>query len=187
MVKFLDLEISTARFALRVVYGTVVAGMMLFVLYYVPSNLDQLISRFVPGSYAIPISNAVSSLVGPVLPLIGIALGVLTFLEILFKGTWIYGAFVLLLGATCVTYDYVFFHGGILSISIPAGIAPNISGGSFSLQLSLIMVLLMIPSILTAAKGGLLLARGAQKTKTKEKELVPVVAGSTKEAEAGTN
>jgi len=161
MPKILDLELKASSFALRIVVGIIAAAITFFVLYYLPANLLSILSQFVPAQ-ALPdpsiLNPLLSSLVNPSLPMIGLLLTVLVFLECLFRGSKAYGPILMLTGLGFIAYLYLLFQGGTLSMTVPPSLLMGISAG-VALDLTTIMLLFMLPAILTIIKGAVLMTK----------------------------
>lgn len=152
MPKLIDVEVSGGGLAIRLVTGIVGAIIAFILLFFIPTSAASLVSGSVPASFASGINSLISSLVNPVMPPLGLLVAVLVFLSALLRGTKIYGLIVILLGIFYLAYIYLFFHGGTINIQVPQGIAQGVSG-SIVVELNLLMLLFMIPSILTIIKG----------------------------------
>ncbi|MDG6904392.1 MAG: hypothetical protein JRN20_01250 [Nitrososphaerota archaeon] len=163
MPKILDLEISTPRLVLRVIYAAILASIDIFIFYILISPNDTLLQRFLPPSISSQLTSALSSFVSPTLPTIGLVMAALIFLDTMFKKTRIEGAFVMITGGLFAWYTYTIFGGGTMNLAMPSGLVQNITG-SITVQASLIMWLLMLPSILTVVKGALMLFASNKKT-----------------------
>jgi hypothetical protein len=166
MPKILDLELSTPRFIARIIVAAILAGIDFFVFYVLISPNDTFLARFLPASVYTTLHNAMSSFVSPELPIIGILIAALIFLEQIFKGTRISGIFLVIMGALFSWYTYTFFQGGTMTFDIPSGLIQGVSG-SATVRAYLLMWLFIAPSLLTILKGGLMLY-----TSNKKKRLV---------------
>ncbi len=117
-----------------------------------------MLSSFAPQTYQGPIAAAASSLINPILPTIGLLIVALIFLASLLRGTKIYGILLMILGLTLASYVFVAFQGGTVSVTVPRGVIQNVAA-NVTVQLTSLMLLLMIPSLLTIVKGGVLFIR----------------------------
>lgn len=156
MVKLLGLELSGGAFGLRLAAAIILGSVEAFLFYYLPTNVGSLASGYLPSSYSSQINSVISGVVSPLLPILGLVIAVLGFLGILLKGTKIYGLIIALIGATFAGYTYLFFQGGTIRLNMPPGLVQNVTG-QISLELDLVMLLLIVPSLLTIVKGGVLL------------------------------
>ncbi|MGA2572930.1 MAG: hypothetical protein ABSF36_01830 [Candidatus Methanomethylicaceae archaeon] len=177
MPKLLDLEISTASLAIRVILGLICAGIIFFIFYYLPVNLkailDFVLSTVVPGSSSIPpgvTSDVLGVVVSPILPFSGLVLTVVTFLEIVMRGTRIYGPILIVSGSFWLVVLYIVFEGGNIVFALDQSLFSGLSEilPSFALRISIglipIMLIFMLPSMLTVTKGVVLvLGRRGQK------------------------
>ena len=161
MPKILDLELKALSLALRAITAIIVAGITFFLLYYLPANFLNILGQFVPAQ-ALPdpsiLNPLLSSLVNPSLPMIGLLLTILVFLECLLRGSKAYGPLLILTGLSFIAYLYLLFHGGTITITLPASLLMGISAG-VAVDLTTIMLLLMLPSILNIIKGAVLMTK----------------------------
>ncbi len=178
MPRILDLELSTPRLIGRIVVATIFAGIDFFVFYVLISPNDTFIARFLPASFYSTLHNAMSSFVSPELPTIGIIIAVLIFCEQIFKGTRIFGAFLIIMGALFSWYTYAFFQGGTMTMDIPGGLIPGISG-TVIVHAYVLMWLLITPSLLTILKGGLMLYASNKKKPVSELEPLKPIASQS--------
>jgi len=139
------------------VSGAALAGLTFLVFYYVPANLASLVSGHLPSSIAPAASNLASALVGSTLPTIGLVLTVLVFLGIVLRGSRPYGMILILTGLLFAAYTYVIMQGGTIGIKL-TGNLPHGASGNFTIDVSLLMLVLLVPSLITVVKGALLLA-----------------------------
>ena len=156
MPKILDLELSTPRFIGRIVVAALLAGMDFFVFNVLISPNDTFLASFLPSNIYNTLRNTLGSFVSPELPIIGILIATLIFVEQVFKGTRISGAFLVFTGALFSWYTYTFFQGGAMTFMIPSGLVPGITSGSATVHAYLLMWLFIAPSLLTILKGGLM-------------------------------
>lgn len=161
MAKFLDLDLGVVTFSLRLLAALVFASVDIFLLYYVPTHLNTLISEYLPINNSSNIENMIAGLVSPSLPLVGIAVSLVAFFGILFKGSKIYGLILALTGILFSFCTYLFFQGGTMFVHIPSGLIQGISG-SVVMDLTILMWLLMLPSLLTIVKGRVLILQAAR-------------------------
>lgn len=166
MPKLLDLEIGTASLVIRIMLGLICAGIVFFIFYYLPVNLktilDFVLSTVVPSYGNIPariIGDVMGALVSPLLPYLGVVLIVVTFLEILMRGTKIYGPILIASGAFWLVVLYIVFEGGNIVFTLDQNLFSGISETltSFALRISIgltpIMLIFMLPSMFTMVKG----------------------------------
>ena len=157
MPRILDLQISTPRLIGRVILAIILAGIDFFLFYVLISPNDTFILHYLPANVSSTLSNAMSSYVSPTLPLIGLVIVALIFLDQIFKGTRIEGAFLITLGGIFAWYTYTIFQGGTMNLNIPSGLIQNISG-NITLHATLLMWLFILPSLLSIVKGALMLS-----------------------------
>lgn len=156
MPRILDLQISTPRLIGRVILAFVLAGIDFFIFYVLISPKDTFILRYLPANVSSTLSNTMSSFVSPTLPLIGLFIVGLIFLSQIFKGTRIEGGFVMLMGGIFAWYTYAIFQGGTMNLNIPTGLIRNVSG-NITLHATLLMWLLILPSVLSVSNGAMML------------------------------
>ncbi|GEM_PF-873374 len=155
-----NLELSGARLALRVILGLFLAALVLLLFYYVPTHLTALVSPFVPRQYIPYIAEFVSILESPGIPFLGVLLAVVTFFDVLLSGSWIYGVVLILTGVLYLAYDILLFQGGQFFQGLfPQDVTQSSFYQQFSSYLTLIVILLIIPTFLSIGRGISLIAR----------------------------
>jgi hypothetical protein len=155
--RILDLDLKTGSMVIRLALVALFGSLTFIVFYYLPTNILNFIKGALPsGSSAAAASGIVSSLIPSSLPYIGLGLTALVFLGVVLRGTKVYGVIQILCGAGFAAYVYVALQGGVVKLTIPPGLAQGTTG-SLNLDLSLLMLLMLIPPILTIVKGALLI------------------------------
>jgi hypothetical protein len=146
----------------RLVSAIVFSALTFFVFTYIPANLTSLASGIFPSSGQPVVKQTLSSLVDPSKPTLGLFLVILVFAGVLLRGTPQYGLMLSLNGLGFALYVYYFFSGGVLDLRA-TGAALGVSNVAISLLVnaSTLMYLLLIPPLLTFAKGMMMLARSA--------------------------
>lgn len=157
MPKLLDLQLSSAALALRAAVSIIAFLVTFFLLYYLPTNLSSLASSIAGPSYAPVVEELASSIISPALPDIGLAIAAFTLLGSFFRGTKVYGPLLVVNGALYLSYVYIFFHGGSLSIPIPSSLGAKVTG-TLIVNLSTLMYIFSIGALLTIVKGAMMLA-----------------------------
>jgi hypothetical protein len=152
----MDLQLSSASLALRVISGAALAALVFLVFYYLPANFSALVSGSLTPSSAAAVSSVAAAIIGST-PIIGLVLAVLVFLGAVLRGSSVYGAILILIGVLFAAYTYLLLHGGSIGGTLPSNLSLGASG-NFAIDVSLLMVVLLIPSLLTVVKGALLLA-----------------------------
>jgi hypothetical protein len=152
----MDLQLSAASLALRVISGAALAALVFLAFYYLPANLSALVSGSLTPSSAAAVSSVATAIVGST-PIIGLVLAVLVFLGALLRGSKVYGVVLIVIGMLFATYTYLLLHGGLIGGTLPSDLSLGASG-NFAIDVSLLMVVLLVPSILTVVKGTLLIA-----------------------------
>lgn len=152
----MGLELSSLSLAIRLVSGAVLSALTFVVFYYVPANLAGFVSGRLPSSIAPAASSLASALVGSTLPTIGLVLTVLVFLGLVSRGSRPYGMILILTGLLFAAYTYIIMQGGTIRIAL-SGNLPQGASGNFTIDVGLLMMIFLIPSLLTVVKGALLL------------------------------
>lgn len=155
MPKILDLELSTPRFIGRIIVAIILAGIDFFFLYILISPSSSFVENLMPASLA-PFFTAMHKFIPPTLPIIGLAIAFLIFFDQIFKQTKIEGGFVIVMSSLFAWYAYNVFQGGTMHITIPAGLVQNVTG-AIIVNATLIMWMLILPSLLSIVKGALML------------------------------
>ncbi|MDI9609514.1 MAG: hypothetical protein QFX34_04455 [Candidatus Verstraetearchaeota archaeon] len=161
MVKMLGLELTGASLALRLILGALLSAGGFLIFYYLPANFVELASSAIGGEVPPAASGLLSSLIDPALPLVGLALVAAIFLCAVFRGTKAYGPVTIALSLVYALYVVLLFHGGAISISVPAdllgGGLPFGASLSVSVDMPVLMVLFLVPALLGIVKGFLLI------------------------------
>jgi hypothetical protein len=152
----MDLELSSASLALRVISGAALAALVFVVFYYLPANLSALVSGSLSATSSAAVSSVATAIVGST-PIIGLVLAALVFLGAVLRGSKVYGVVLIVIGILFATYTYLLLHGGSIGGTLPSNLSSGASG-NFAIDVSLLMVVLLAPSILTVLKGTLLIA-----------------------------
>ena len=159
MVRLVDIEISKARLAGRIIYGLFWAGLTLFFFYYLPTHFNSLVGPYVPQAYAPAVHYVAQSISNSPLPFLGVALAALAFVEIILKGTWIYGAILIVTGIFWLLFDITLFSRGLLFANLlPSTIIQNyhLAPGTISAIvwiLVIMVVIFVISSLFTIGRG----------------------------------
>lgn len=163
MVKLLDLEMSSATFVIRVICAAVIASLTFLLLFLVPMNLTFLTAAILGEKMPTQLCALVSSLVDPNLPLLGLALVPIEFLNVLLRGTRAQGPITIALSFLFIAYISLAFHGGFVGLEIPTSLmAGSTAPGkalAMHLDLFMLMILFIAPQLLGLVKGLLLTAR----------------------------
>ncbi|MEN3052359.1 MAG: hypothetical protein ABC606_00980 [Candidatus Methanosuratincola petrocarbonis] len=161
MAKLLDLEVSRASIAARLILGVLLGALGFLVFYYVPANFLRLASDVLRMEIPPQAAGVLSSLVDPALPLVGLALAPAIFLCALFRGTKAYGPLTVALSLLFAAYVFLWFHGGAISLALPidpiGGGVPMELSLSIRVEMAMLMALFLIPPMLGVAKGVLLM------------------------------
>lgn len=153
MVRIGNIEVSKASLAFRIFGGFFLAGLVLFLFYYLPSHLTSVLSPYVPSQYIPYASQIVSIIVNSPIPLLGILLAVSVFFDVLLRGSWLYGIVLIVTGMLFVSYDFFLFRSGQLVSDIFPTQSLGGTSSSFLSQLNLIVLILMIPTFISIARG----------------------------------
>lgn len=146
----LGYEISKVRLILRIVGGFLLFAITYFFLSYLPLNLE-FAYRFAPLRFPDVLIDVISEMIHPFLPLLGFFIAVLVFLGIVFYMTNAYGPILVLLGLASAAYIYLTFHGGMINLMFQEVFGTGRISVSF--DLTIIMILGMLPAIFTIIKG----------------------------------
>jgi hypothetical protein len=165
MPRIFDLEVSSARLALRVVAAVILAGLTFVVFYYIPSHFEGLVSGALPASGRSALQGLVSSVVSPSIPDLGLLLTALVFFGVILNGSRAYGVVLIFEGALFAAYTYILLHGGTLSVTLPGGL-PNATTGTITFAVPVLMLIFLVPSLLTIVKGAAVLAIRPQSTRS---------------------
>jgi|HubBroStandDraft_1064217.scaffolds.fasta_scaffold122939_2 hypothetical protein len=152
----MGLQLSSASLAIRLVSGAALAALVFLVFYYLPANFSALVSGSLSAGSAAAVSSVATALIGST-PIIGLVLAVLVFLGAVLRGSSAYGVVLILIGSLFAAYTYLLLHGGSIGGTLPSDLSLG-AAGNFTIDVSLLMVVLLIPSLLTVVKGTLLLA-----------------------------
>jgi len=152
--KIPDYEEGKRPLFLRVLKGFILLGIIYFFLSYSPSYIWYL-KKYLPPGFPVMLIDIVSEIIHPLVPLLGFLVGVLVFLSVVFYMTKAYGPLLIMAGLVYSYYVYLLFHGGVIDLVFPEVFGAG-SGLTASLDLTIIMILAMLPAILTIAKGLLL-------------------------------
>ncbi len=162
MVNLLGLKVSGASLALRVLLGIVLGACGFVIFYFIPANFLRLLSGVV-GAIPPEAAGALSALVDPNLPAVGLAMAIAIFLCALLRGTKAYGPVTIALSIIFAAYVALFFHGGSISVAIPEALQGGDSPVGISISVSVgmtwLMALFLVPSALGVVKGILLILK----------------------------
>ncbi|MGD0805048.1 MAG: hypothetical protein ABSA11_13360 [Candidatus Bathyarchaeia archaeon] len=161
MVKLLDIEISAARLTLRAIIAILLSVFSLAALYILPRALIDYTSTEIPNAQLLALIN---QLLDPRIPTLGILASLLVLATMMLRKTKLEGPFLILLGASLITYSYVLLHGGTIDIQIPvtqiqSALEINIPmsiQANLSLNITTLMLTSMCPPLLIIVKGTLL-------------------------------
>ena len=167
-VKIFDLELSNVRFALRLLWGLILGGLVLFLFYYLPAHLGTLISPFVPSQYAGQINSLASELdVGYALGLLGVLYAIFVFFGTLFKGSWGYGIVLILTGLYLLIFYYFLFQAGSILPTFPS-IFDSVGNLSYlTIALYILVALILISAVIDVGRGIALIARRGKRNSNK--------------------
>jgi hypothetical protein len=157
VVRLLGLEMSGAKFGLRIFLAVVFGALAFAVFYLVPASIGPLAKQVAGPANASAVGALVDSLVSPGLPLVGIAVAALVFVGVFLRGTKAYGPVLVVLGLALLAYVYALFQGGTVHVTIPQ-LSQYAASGSIAVDLTDLMYLFMVPAVLTLLKGVVLTA-----------------------------
>jgi hypothetical protein len=152
MPKIGDLELSNTKLAVRIIGGLILAGLILFLFYYLPSHLTQIVSPYVSGSYIPYLNNLVSELTNSGIPLLGVLLAVIVFFDVLLKDSWIYGIDLIITGLLFLVYDiFLYRTGQFFSFGPETTQSPIYS--EITPLFSIIIIILLIWTVYSISRG----------------------------------
>jgi len=165
LVKLADLNLSGPRFALRIIGGIFFAAVVLFIFYYLPSHLTELVSPYLSSQYIPYLNEITSAIVSPGIPFLGILLAVITFFDVLLRGSWTYGIILIVTGVLYLAYDYLLFLGGQLLISdYPTNVTQSPIYQQVLPILYALVIILILSTLLSIGRGVYLIVKGNRKT-----------------------
>jgi hypothetical protein len=169
MVKIFDLELSKKRFALRIVSAFIFTNLTLFIFYYLPLHIGAIASHFLPNMLIPEVNSLASAISSSALPELGALLAILVFVETLIKGSWVYGALLVILGTFWITYDLTLYREGLLFANLVPSTLTLGNGeqiflsesaqSTLALMFTGIIILLVISSLFTVISGARILWR----------------------------
>ena len=122
MVRVIDIQISNARFAGRIVYAMFRFSLTMFLFYFLPTHIMAFAS-LVPQTYYQLAQYVATSFSKSALPFLGILIALIVFVEILIKGTWVYGAVLITSALSWLSFDLVLLSKGLLFANVvPVGL-----------------------------------------------------------------
>lgn len=157
MPEILDLEISRARLALRIVLSIIVGAIIFIALYLIPANptliLDQL-EQFLPlpkeaGQVLTSLSE---ELIDPAVPILGLLLTTIIPIGIILGKTKAHGPLIIITNVLLAYFLYTLFRGGLIDLSLPPGLPLGLTG-QVRLEIQFIVQIILLPPILNVIKG----------------------------------
>jgi len=122
---------------------------------FLPFNLSRVVSLFAPVDMGGSILGILPALVNPALPLAGIFLMVLVFLQVLMRNTKAYGPVLTVAGIGFMAYVYLAFWGGTIQTTLPTDVTMGLST-NLAVNLTVLMLIVMALPLLATAKGFIL-------------------------------
>jgi hypothetical protein len=121
MVRVIDINVPAGRFAGRIVYALFRSFLILLLFYYLPTHLLAFLSH-VPETYMQLAQYVASSFSNSPLPFLGMVIALIAFVEIVIKGTWVYGAILISSALAWLSFDLVLLSKGVLFANlVPTG------------------------------------------------------------------
>jgi len=162
LVKLLDIEISGARLALRVLIALFLSALSLTVLYIAPIT----IMNYLNGIPSTQLQSLMRQLLVPTVVYIGLIVSALVLITVTLRKTRLEGPILIGLGVFLLAYWYIIFHGGTLTISIPVTEIQQALGynvpvsiaASVTVNLTTLMLASMLTPLIIIVKGALLTA-----------------------------
>lgn len=160
MVKVIDKELSGSSLAFRAISGALLAAGAFLLFSFAPEQITEMIGELARNAPE-GVGAALSGLISPALPIVGLALVPVIFLCALFRGTKAYGPLTIALSLLFAAYVLVGFHFGSVSLQMPG---PSLGEGgpsslSVAVDISGLMALFLIPPIIGLVKGVLLIVK----------------------------
>lgn len=125
------------------------AGLTLFVFYYLPLNLTRIASPYIPPQYLPELRYIEQSISDSSLPLLGIFLAILTFVDTIIRGSWGYGVILVVMGSFWILYDLSLYKQGLLLSGIAPSTLSFLQGGHGQASSSSLLSSTMIADVLT--------------------------------------
>jgi hypothetical protein len=166
MVTLFDLELSRGKLALRIFTAFLFAGLTLFLFYYLPLHISAIASHFVPNMYLPAVNSFASAFASTSLPELGVLLAILVFVETILKGTWVYGALLIVVGSFWILYDLTLYRDGVLfsiapsTLTLSSGeqlILTSSTQSDIFLFVTLVIIIFVISSFVTIIRGARIL------------------------------
>jgi len=131
---------------LNIIKGIFAFIFVFFLFCYLPLNILNIIEKILPNlAYSELLSQLLSQIIHPNVPIFGFLFAIFVFLSTLSKNTKYNGIFIMLEGITSTILIYYIFQGGYIIITI--------HNYKLILDSTIIMLILIIPSILIFIKG----------------------------------
>ena len=170
MVKLLDIEIPSERLVFRVLIALFLACLSLATLYLAPRALIDY-SRLIPDA---KLKGLVNQLLDSRSPILGILVSASVLATVTLRKTKLEGPLLICMGASLLSFWYIFFHGGTITLPLPVtelqqaiGFnAPMSIQANVTANLTTLMLAAMLPSLLLIAKGAILTAARLQRRGT---------------------
>ena len=160
LVKLLDTEIRSENLVFRVLIALFLASLSLAALYLAPRALVNYL-KVIPDAQ---LQSLINQLLDPRIPTMGLIVSAFVLVTVTLRKTKIEGPLLICLGASLLSFWYILFHGGTITlpipvtevqqamgINVPMSIEANVAVNSTTLMLAA-----MSTPILIIAKGVLL-------------------------------
>lgn len=163
MVKLIDMEISSVSLLFRVLIALFLASLSLAALYLAPMALINYL-KVIPDAQ---LQSLINQLLDQRLPTIGLIVSALVLFTVTLRKTKIEGPLLICLGASLLSFWYILFHGGTITLPIPVtefqqamGVnVPMSIQGNVTVNLTALMLAAVSTPLLIVVKGVLLCAR----------------------------
>jgi hypothetical protein len=161
---------SWRKLTLRLVLGVLLAIFILFLFYYLPSHFTTVAAPFVPQQYVPIAEELVATITASPYPLLGLALALFFFFDVLLSGTWAYGVILIVTGVAFIAYVALLFEeGSLLSsflVSAPAT-SPGFAQSPIYSEIETVLVIfvgvLVISTLFSIGQGIRLVANRSKK------------------------
>jgi hypothetical protein len=160
LVKLLDIEIKSTRLVLRILTALFLASLSLSALYLAPVALINYL-KVIPDAQ---LQSFINQLLDPRLPIIGLIATAFVLLPMTLRKTNAEGPLLICLGISLLSFAYILFHGGTITLPIPMtevqksmGVnVPTSIQATVTVNITTLMLAAMSTPLLIIVKGVLL-------------------------------
>jgi hypothetical protein len=160
LVKLLDTEIRSESLVFRVLIALFLASLSLAALYLAPRALITYL-KVIPDAQ---LQSLMNQMLDQRLPTIGLIVSAIVLLTVTLRKTRIEGPLLICLGASLLSFWYILFHGGTISLPVPVTEIQRAMGvnvpmsiqANVTVNLTALMLAAVSNPLLIVAKGVLL-------------------------------